>query len=123
MASLALLIFCAVISGWTAALAQIQVHDLQGRAHSSHAQHQPKLGTHGVAHDEPGCAGDQADCRHGSKGVHPALCAACFAIETAGLDIAPPRIAQASPNAVPQAAMITTDHKPRFPPPKPTFRA
>lgn len=121
MASLALLIFCAVISGWTAALAQIQAHDPQGFAHSEHKQHHGTVSAQDRAGEHPGCAGDHADCRHTSKSVHPMLCAACFAVETQALGITPPKMAPSSPDAMPQAAMIPTDHKPRYPPPKGIF--
>ncbi|OJF90364.1 hypothetical protein [Pararhizobium antarcticum] len=126
MASLALLIFCAVISGWTAALAQIRVHDLPGGTsfqHQQHQQHQRTVSAHDHHPDEARCSGDQAECHHGSKGIHPMACAACFAIETAALDIEPPRIAGTAPEIVPQPAMIATDLKPRFPPPRRFFHA
>ncbi len=122
MMSLALLMFCAVISGWTAALAQIEMRGMPGHAASSH-MHNQNAASHEVAGEQDGCGGGDTECRHPSKSVHPLLCAACFAIETSALAITPPRVMPSTPVAMPQATMIATKIKPRYPPPKFFFQA
>jgi hypothetical protein len=109
-----LAVFCALISGWTAALAQVQ--DLGGNAIGHHGQ----TATHrAVAADAggPGCTAAQT-CFHQQKMVHPIACSACFAVvlDTAGIDRVELPVGTVPPAL--QTPMLATILKPRFPPPK-----
>jgi len=117
IAILTLAVFCALISGWTAALAQVQ--DLGGAAVMHHAG---MAAGHAMAAEvgqdnHPPCTAAQP-CNDHPKAVHPLLCAACFAVvlDAHGLD----RIAlpAGTIHPVPQKPMQATALKPRFPPPK-----
>jgi hypothetical protein len=114
IAILTLAVFCALISGWTAALAQVQ--DLGGNAMGHHG----KITTH---HAVSANAGDHVcvaakSCSHQQKMVHPISCSACFAVvlNTYGID----RIELPAGTILPalQKPMLATILKPRFPPPK-----
>lgn len=112
IAILALAVFCALISGWTAALAQVQ--DLNAAGHYGMAAPHQTVSADVSDHT---CTAAKA-CSHQSKMVHPISCSACFAvvldahsIDRAGLPAATVRPALQKP-------MLATVLKPRFPPPK-----
>jgi hypothetical protein len=114
IAILILAMFCALISGWTAALAQVQ--DLNGNA----AGHHRMTATHHVVSADAGdhtCATAKT-CSHQPKTVHPISCSACFAVilDAHGID----RIELPTGTILPalQKPMLATVLKPRFPPPK-----
>ncbi|KQS77275.1 hypothetical protein ASG25_04505 [Rhizobium sp. Leaf384] len=85
---LALSLLCAILSGWTSAVAQAQ-----GLAHGVHGHVQgTTLIAQGAGVAAPAVSlGDDdrhsgpCDCAHGchtsGKGAHPMLCSACFALE------------------------------------------
>lgn len=124
--ALALAIFCAMLSGWMPALAQLPGH--AAGAHSHHVAmataslHPVMAGAH-AGHDDGGQAqaGQPSPCREGCgnhRPTHPMLCAACFAIEAeeAMPDVLPlPRPAFALPRAT---ALVAQAPAPRVPPPK-----
>lgn len=115
IALLTLAVFCALISGWTASLAQVQ--DLGGVAVSHHADTATAHHAATTPADHDGCKAARA-CDQHPKTVHPLLCAACFAVvlDAHGID----RIALPAGAVLPspQKPMLATVLKPRFPPPK-----
>jgi hypothetical protein len=111
---LTLALFCALISGWTAALAQVQ--DLGGNAMGQHG----KAATHHAvaANSGDSTCMDASSCSHQPKTVHPISCSACFAVvlDAPGID----RIELPAGDVRPalQKPLLATILKPRFPPPK-----
>lgn len=114
LAVLTLALFCALISGWTAALAQVQGLNGNGTGH-----HGMTSTHHAVSADasEHSCAAAKS-CSHQPKMVHPISCSACFAVvlNVHGID----RIELPAGTVLPalQKPMLATTLKPRFPPPK-----
>lgn len=117
LAVLTLALFCALISGWTAALAQVQGLHGNGMGH-----HGMSSTHHAVSADtsEHSCAAAKS-CSHQPKMVHPISCSACFAVvlNVHGID----RIELPASTVLPalQKPMLATTLKPRFPPPKTSF--
>ena len=112
LATLALALFCAVISGWSATLAQMRHLDTAPAAHHENLLPLPDM----TAHHDCRQAGD--GCDHRGKSVHPVLCAACYAVllEEAGLDRPELVAAAVLPRA--QRPLLARGLKPRFPPPR-----
>ena len=110
---LALAVFCALISGWTASLARVQ--DLGGMAVAHHTGAPAGHGMRADAHMDCKAA---KSCNQHPGTVHPLLCAACFAVvlDAHGLDRAALPAGTVLPS--PQKPMLATTLKPRFPPPK-----
>ncbi len=116
MVILIIAVFCALISGWTASLAQVQ--DLAGPTAVHHANvatgHDMSAD---VGQDGHSCTAAKS-CDHQPKTVHPLLCAACFAVvlDAHGLE----RVELPAGAVLPsqQKPMLATALKPRFPPPK-----
>lgn len=110
IAILTLALFCALISGWTAALAQVQ--DLGGSTishHESAVTHHPATADH---------ACKDASCSPQPKMVHPMSCSACFAVilDAHGIDRVELPAGRVRPAL--QRPMLAAILKPRFPPPK-----
>lgn len=111
---LAIVFFCAAISGWTSALAQ--VNDLAGMT-PVQASHDQKSKAHHAAAD-PTFPDVGNGCHGGKHAVHPVLCSACFAVEVASFGVdrrmliagtVPPRI---------ERPLEAVQPEPQFPPPK-----
>ncbi|MDX3925669.1 MAG: hypothetical protein QHC90_07645 [Shinella sp.] len=100
--------FGALFSGWMPALSATL--DAGRPAHHAQAGHTD----HSAHHNEEGKKGSE----HGSKAVHPVLCAACFALPADNAEarrIAPPISAYGNEAAKPLAGKIPS---PLDPPPK-----
>ena len=112
LATLALALFCAVISGWSATLAQMRHLETAPAAH--HENLSPRADM--AARHDFRQAGD--GCDHRGKSVHPVLCAACYAVllEEAGLDR--PEIVASTIRPRAQRPLLARTLKPRFPPPR-----
>jgi hypothetical protein len=114
IAILTLALFCALISGWTAALAQVQ--DLNGNA----------TGHHGMATTHQAVLADASNhtcatvksCSHQPAMVHPISCSACFAVILDAHSIDRAELPAAAVLPALQKPMLATALKPRFPPPK-----
>ncbi|WP_426125268.1 hypothetical protein [Pararhizobium sp. PWRC1-1] len=111
---LTLALFCALISGWTAALAQVQ--GLNGNA----AGHHRMTAIHHVVSADASdhtCATAKS-CSHQPKLVHPISCSACFAVILDAHSIDRVELPTATILPALQKPMLATLLKPRFPPPK-----
>lgn len=108
---LALAVLCAILSGWTSAVAQAQglAHrDGLAVAHAAHGDvHRPS--------DASDCAGG---CPHPAKGAHPMLCSACFALEVAAGDLGrlPVPVQRLRPAV--ERPLIASAPQPAAPPPR-----
>jgi hypothetical protein len=112
-----LAIFCALISGWTAALAQVQ--DIGVMSNGAVMHHGPAAHAQHAASADIACSPEDKGCSHHPKVVHPTLCAACVAVMID--DFAFDRDAIEAGTVLParQKPLLATSIKPRFPPPKP----
>ena len=122
LAIIAIAVFCALISGWTASLAQ--VHDI-GRALPAHqaapSTHEGHSATHPIDHATNGtsCAGKTGACgQHPTNAVHPMLCAACFAVSVETFGLMRERLPRAVPRPQTELPLQASIVKPHFPPPK-----
>ncbi len=111
-----LAVFCALISGWTAALAQVQDIGVMNKNVAMH--HAPAAHATPAASTNLACPPGDKTCSHHPKVVHPMLCAACVAvmIDDFGFD----RDAIEAGTILPalQKPLLATSIKPQFPPPK-----
>ena len=108
-------LFCALISGWTASLARVQ--DLGGLVTMHHAGASAGHGESATS-DQDHCTSDTKNCDHHPQGVHPLLCAACFAVVLDSHDLDRDDLANAIIRPRPQKPLQATALEPQFPPPK-----
>ncbi|KQY19991.1 hypothetical protein ASD31_06305 [Rhizobium sp. Root482] len=114
IAMLALALFCALISGWSATLAQIRHLDAAPAAYHeslSHSPHSKLTASHDCRTADDGC--DQR-----VNGVHPLLCAACYAVLLESVDLDRLELATAPVLPSPQRPLLARTLKPHFPPPR-----
>ncbi|TCM55898.1 hypothetical protein C8J36_103264 [Rhizobium sp. PP-F2F-G48] len=108
---LALSVLCAILSGWTSAMAQAQ-----GLAHGDGI-----AGSHAV-HDDGNRHSGSPDCPSGchasTKGTHPMLCSACFALEVEAGDIGRLALAPQRLRPAVELPLIALTPEPAAPPPR-----
>lgn len=105
---LALAVLCAILSGWTSAVAQAQ-----GLAHRDGiAVAHDAVSSHSEA---PACA---SGCPHPAKGAHPMLCSACFALEVAASDLGRLAVPVQRVRPVAELPLVASAPQPAAPPPK-----
>jgi hypothetical protein len=101
----ALAVVCAILSGWTSAIAQVQMAGL-----SPHASH------HEAAERET--LPKPNGCGHAGKCVHPMLCAACFAVAVTAPGLGRPLAERLTIPPLVDLPLVSTTLQPRSPPPK-----
>ncbi|WP_438749943.1 hypothetical protein [Pararhizobium sp. O133] len=111
-----LAVFCALISGWTPALAQVQ--DLGGMNMNGAMHHGSAVHAIPATSADVHCPPESKACAHHPKMVHPLLCAACFAVLTDASGLERDAIDAGTVLPALQKPLLATSIKPRFPPPK-----
>lgn len=114
------LMFCAVISGWTVSLARVQHFDDHALSHTMAAAHAewPAGGHHPASDGKEHCAATAQDCDHHPPMAHPLLCAACFAITLEAPALDRDKTVRAGVRPQLQRPLHAATLEPQFPPPK-----
>ncbi|HTO33662.1 MAG TPA: hypothetical protein VL202_21195 [Pararhizobium sp.] len=111
-----LAVFCALISGWTPALAQVQ--DLDGMNMGGAVRHGSGVHATQASSADIHCPPQSKACAHHPKMVHPLLCAACFAVVIDAFGLERDAIDAGTVPPALQTPLLAASIKPRFPPPK-----
>jgi hypothetical protein len=104
----ALAIVCAILSGWTSAVAQAQDHPSRLSLHDGH----------GTSHADHPHGAASPRCTHAGKCLHPMLCSACFAVQVMASGIERGPVERTAIRPLADLPLTSLTPQPAPPPPK-----
>ena len=109
----ALAVVCAILSGWTSAVAQARDEGMVAAHHPYHGLH---VAGQEQADHETGRL--PSDCGHAGKCLHPMLCAACFAVQVTAEGLTRRLAERSAILPLVDLPLVSNAPQPTSPPPK-----